>query len=41
VHVVSDSEVHAALWAEGAERVELCVFDDHNSDSIEHRIELP
>jgi len=45
VHVVSDDEVHAALWAEGAERVELCIFEeppgDHDAPAIEHRIELP
>lgn len=33
------------MWAEGAERVELCIFEetpgDHDAPAIEHRIELP
>ena len=45
VHVVSEDEIHAALWAEGAERVELCIFEEatghHTGPAIEHRIELP
>ena len=29
--------VHVALWAEGAERVEFCTFDD---DGVEHRVDI-
>ncbi len=37
VHLEPDGYVNVALWAEGADAVEFCVFDgDH-----EHRIELP
>ncbi len=37
VRVESPGEVSVALWAEGADAVEFCVFDE----SGEHRIELP
>lgn len=37
VRIQVDGSANVALWAEGADRVEFCVFDD----SGEHRIELP
>jgi len=37
VHVEPDGHVNVALWAEGADAVEFCLFDGHH----EHRIELP
>ena len=37
VRIGPDGSANVALWAEGADRVEFCVFDD----SGEHRIELP
>jgi glycogen operon protein len=37
VHLDADGTANVALWAEGAHRVELCVFDDNG----EHRIDLP
>jgi len=38
VHIAEPGIVNAALWAEGADRVELCLFDEAG---VETRIDLP